>query len=44
MSERSNNIKSINKPKIEKLDSNILSDRQQDNDMKEDVSVDTGYS
>jgi hypothetical protein len=44
MSERSNNIKSINKPKIEKLDSNILSDRQQDNDMKEDVSVNTGYS
>ena len=32
------NIKSINKPEIEKIDLNILSERQEDNDMKEDVS------
>ena len=46
MSERSNNIKSITsiKPEIEKLDLSILSECQEDNDIKEDVSVDIGYS
>ena len=40
----SSNNQSIIRPEIAKLDLNILSERQEDNDTKEDVSVDTGYS
>ena len=39
----SSNNQSIIRPEISKLDLNILSERQEDNDTKEDVSVDTRH-